>query len=497
MSRGNITAIVVIVLLIGAFVFISRSFNDDSDYMKWQFDYRYDGEKKAYDRDFCIDYFKKDAGTSNFNKLEERLSRTEDLSDSSLYLFYNQRFDIDALETQALYDFVAAGNDALIIAHEFNFEFFNSIRGIQVIRDEFHIVKNNYDSASTLLDTINIRGKLRTPVSVITYSSNPFQTSFVVDTVNIDHDDYASATAYDWSDEEVYDEDEYSYEEEDYTYEEEDYAYEEEDIVYDEDEVASVEIDTDDEASDPEKLNTTHINLLKKEAPDAIIEQMGTSNTAGTNLLKIKYGEGHFYLHSQPVLFTNVQFDKPEVYDYVQLIFNEIEYKEIYWDELAFQFLNTKNDGYGLSDKSYFEYIFKNRALKTAFYFFLIGLGIFLIVGIKRKYNNIEIVDPVTNSSIDFSKTIARLYWLNPNHRKMADQKMKMFLFEVRNRYGLSTHVLDEDFKVRFKAKSGVQEKVINRLFDAYNLARKSPRIHHDVLVQISNAIVSIRKDWK
>ena len=119
------------------------------------------------------------------------------------------------------------------------------------------------------------------------------------------------------------------------------------------------------------------------------------------------------------------------------------------------------------------------------------------MVGIKRRYNAIEIVDPITNSSIDFSKTIARLYWLNPNHRKMADQKMKMFLFEVRNRYGLTTHELDEDFKIRFGAKSGVSEKLINRLFDAYNLARQSPTIHSDVLIQISESIVKIRQEWK
>lgn len=121
----------------------------------------------------------------------------------------------------------------------------------------------------------------------------------------------------------------------------------------------------------------------------------------------------------------------------------------------------------------------------------------FLVVGIKRKYNTIEVLDPVTNSSIDFSKTIARLYWLNPNHRKMADQKMKMFLFEVRNRYGLTTHELNDDFKSRFKSKTGVSDKLINRLFDAYSLARQSSTIHKDVLIQISETIVLIRQQWK
>lgn len=482
MNRGNVALIVVIVVVVGFLVYLSSLSSNDSDMYKWQFRYQYDGEKLAYDRDFFIDYIKKDVGASNFNKLEERLSRSKNLQDNSLYLFYNRNFDIDKTETEALYQFVMEGNDALIIAEDFNYEFFKQLRGIQLVKEYGYLILSRYDSALTIVDTVSIQGKTRTPISIITYGVNALSSSFVVDTVHLDQDIYNQSKGYNWEEEDYADPeyDEYTYEEEEYDYEEEAFSYDEEDFSYEE-----------------EVLDETVISKPQVEYPTPSIEVLGKAKKLGPNVLKIKFGKGHIYLHSNPVLFTNVQFDKPEVFTYVQEMSKDLSYDHVYWDELSFQFLNAQNEGSGITDKSYFEYIFKNRALKTALFFFLIGLLVFLVVGIKRKYNAIEIVDPLTNSSIDFSKTIARLYWLNPNHRKMADQKMKMFLFEVRNRYGLTTHVLDEDFKIRFRAKSGVSEKLINRLFDAYNLARQSPSIHHDVLIQISESIVKIRQTWK
>jgi hypothetical protein len=477
-NRSNIILLVLILVVVSFLVYASRQVKDGSERSKWRFEYQYDGEKKAYDRDFFINYLKKDVGSSNFTKLDERFSRNDDLEENGLYFFFNRDFDIDKTETKALYDYVVKGNSALIIANDFNFELFKEIRGIQIDQSDQYLVLSTYDSAIRVTDTIQYSDKKTVPVSVISYGGNPIFTSFDIDTSDIDNDIYSDATIYDWEDD-----NDYVYEDEEYVYEEDEYSYEEDEYTYE----------------DEEPKNVLEETILEVETkyPKSEISSIGTSHSQGSNILEIKLGEGTIYLHSTPIVFTNAQFDKPEIFNYVESVFNDIEYDHIYWDELAFQFLNAENEGYGLSDKSYFEYIFNNKALKMAFYFFLVGLMVFLIVGIKRKYNAIQIVDPLTNSSIDFSKTIARLYWLNPNHRKMADQKMKMFLFEVRNRYGLTTYVLDDEFKLKFKSKSGVSEKHINRLFDAYNLARHSNSIHEDVLKQISETIVVIKQQWK
>ncbi len=482
MRRSNIVLIIVILVVVGFLIYLSNSSRQSSDMAKWRFNYGYEGENLPYDRDFFIDYMEKTS--EDFTELEERFSRIDKEESKGLYFFYNDNFAIDRTESDALYEFVAEGNTALIIAHDFNFELFKKIRGIQLKSDDPYFSIDRVDSAITLTDELSLDNK-PTSINIITYGENALRSSFLVDTSNLANDIYGKSTTYTWE-EESYEDETYAYEEEEYAYEDEAYDYEEDSYKYEE--LETVELDPVELGKENKTFDIDEIQQ---------ITVLGKTKKQGANLIRIDMGEGSIYLHTNPVLFTNAQFDKPEIFEYVKTMFTDIDYTQVYWDELSFQFLNAKNEGYGLSDKSYFEYIFKNRALKAAFYFFLIGLIVFLVVGIKRKYNTIEVLDPVINSSIDFSKTIARLYWLNPNHRKMADQKMKMFLFEVRNRYGLTTHELNDDFKSRFKSKTGVSDKLINRLFDAYSLARQSSTIHKDVLIQISETIVLIRQQWK
>ena len=107
------------------------------------------------------------------------------------------------------------------------------------------------------------------------------------------------------------------------------------------------------------------------------------------------------------------------------------------------------------------------------------------------------IFEPLGNSSIDFTKTIARLYWLNPDHGKIANLKVQMFLFEARTRYGLSTHELDDRFKALLVAKTGVEEKWIRRLLESYRVVQTVKTVHEDRLKQIDEIISHIRANWK
>ncbi len=488
MNRTTTIAVFLIVLLLGVLLYFSSSSKKKNDYVKWQFNYEYDNQKLAYDRDFFIDFIKTDVGPSNFEKLDERLSRQDELDSNSLYLYYNQSFSIDKTETDALMDFVKEGNSAVIIAEEFSRELFKSLRGVQIKYDTVvhNTINYPYDSARYINESVTLFTNKNVPIDFTVFGyANPFNIQFLVDTNDISDDYYAQKPT------EVY---EIEYDEDDYI-DDEDYYSDNDEESYSSDEAFG---EFDDENHEVTEIELDETALDFTTPVDVTIEVIGKTKRNGNNALKIKYGKGYIYLHCTPGLFTNYQLDKPEVFGYLQRLFNDIDYQHVYWDRLRFQFLNnTGANGQTMEDQSYFQYIYKNKALKTAFYFCLTGILIFLIVGIKRKYNTIEVVDPVTNSSIEFTKTIARLYWLNPNHKRMAEQKMKMFLFEVRNRYGLVTHELGEEFRQKFQAKCGVPEKHIRRLFDAYDQTLKKAVIHEDILIQISDEIGNIKQLWK
>ena len=468
MKRSNIVLAVMIALIAGALFFLSRFFGRNSDYLDWQFQYEYHEEKLAYDRDFFIDFLEKDIGKSNFHRLGERFSQTIDSSNAGLYLYYNSNYPVDEVEAFAMLDYVRKGNNALVISHTFGGPLYDYLVELNAYRENsnFYNYSANIDSAIILIDTVSLFGQKTVESEVVVYGADrPFNYKFEIAPENriiLEEGSWEVIEEEDDLEEEAYDDNEYS--------DEEDYVDEEYDWY-------------------------TNANRYE-DFPTPKYEVIGRVNDS-INLVKVKVGEGYLYLHCSPVLFTNAQLDKKDVFGYCQKLFEDIEYTDIYYDELKYQFLNREDSGHGRADQSYFMYIYKNKALKWAFVFLLVGVLVFLLTGIKRKRKAIEVVEPLTNSSIEFSKTIARLYWLNPNHKRMAEQKMKMFLFEVRKRYGLPTHTLNEDFKERFIAKTGLTGKYVNRLFDAYRVAQQSETIHRDLLIQISDAIVYIRQHWK
>lgn len=225
---------------------------------------------------------------------------------------------------------------------------------------------------------------------------------------------------------------------------------------------------------------------------------VGTTSEGHVNAIKVPVGKGFVYVHSMPIAFTNFVMLDSLAFNYANAFFNKFTYQRVYWDELSFVMNQNSSDPevdeYG---ESAFKHLFANPALKLAFYSILLLSVVFIILASRRYQPAIRVVEEPVNSSISFSKTIARLYWLNPNHKKMAEKKMKFFLSEVRMRYGLDTRIMNEEFREQFRRKSGINERQINRLFDAFTIVTRSQTIHADLLQQISDSITFIRQQWK
>jgi hypothetical protein len=238
------------------------------------------------------------------------------------------------------------------------------------------------------------------------------------------------------------------------------------------------------------------INLICDKA--SRFDVVGTTGDGLVNIIRLQVGAGHIYVHSAPVAFTNIVMLDSQAFRYADALFKNIVFDKIYWDELNFIQVNESGESKTEEfDQSAFVHIFSNRSLRFAFFTILISVLIFVLLAMRRYQPAIPVVEAPTNTSISFSKTIARLYWLNPNHKKMAEKKVKFFLSEIRLRYGIETKKIDEEFKEKLRRKSGVDKRQINRLFDAYIVVNKSQNIHADLLKQISDSISYIRKSWK
>lgn len=204
-----------------------------------------------------------------------------------------------------------------------------------------------------------------------------------------------------------------------------------------------------------------------------------------TNFVKVKYHSGEFYLHTQPVAFTNFHLLKENHHEYAEKVLSHLPNGNVYWSI-------KDQDGSLLSD-SPMRYILSQPALKWAWYLFLIGMLAFILFNAKRKQRIVPILTPLSNTTIDFAKSIGNLYYQEGDHDNIINKKIIYFLEKIRNEYLIDTTTLDNDFTTKLQHKSGKNLTDIRKAVFLINAHFKSPHnsIEED-LIQINNAIEKI-----
>lgn len=203
------------------------------------------------------------------------------------------------------------------------------------------------------------------------------------------------------------------------------------------------------------------------------------------NFIKVPYKKGHFYIHLQPAAFTNYHLLKDNHYQYTQKTLSYLPKGNVYW------FIKQQE---GLSESgSPMRYILSQPALRYAWYLFLIGIIVFMVFNAKRRQRIIPIIKPLSNTTVDFTKTIGNLYYQEGNHQNLIDKKIIYFLERMRNEYLIDTIVLDENFIKKLQAKTGKDLKDIEHLVYLINYQKKS--YHQSIesdLIEINKAIEKI-----
>jgi hypothetical protein len=200
------------------------------------------------------------------------------------------------------------------------------------------------------------------------------------------------------------------------------------------------------------------------------------------NFIKVNYNGGEIYLHTQPTAFTNFHLLKDNHKEYAEKVLSYLPKRDIHW-------LSEKSSGKNISD-SQLSFIFKHPALKSAWLLFLIGMGFFMIFNAKRKQRIVPIINPLPNTTVDFTKTIGNLYYQEGDHTTIIDKKIIYFLERVRNEYLMDTTKLDADFVKKLHQKSGKDYFIIEKAVFLINNHRKSPHTSiEDDLVEINKAL--------
>jgi len=214
---------------------------------------------------------------------------------------------------------------------------------------------------------------------------------------------------------------------------------------------------------------------------------LGTCQAKYANFVKIKLGDGAFFVHTEPVVFTNYYLVDKQKYDYAFRALSYLPKTATLWDEY-YKPNKTESD-------TPLRYILSDAPLKAAYYLLITGIVLFMIFEAKRRQRIIPIIKPHRNTSKEFAETVARLYLHNRNHKDIATKRFKYFLEHIRSKYFMIfNNQFDEKQYELIASKAGVNLELVKSIFENYHLIEAKDGIDEATLNQFNTLIENFYK---
>lgn len=197
--------------------------------------------------------------------------------------------------------------------------------------------------------------------------------------------------------------------------------------------------------------------------------------------IKIYHGKGAVYLHTQPIAFTNYNLLKDN-YTYAENVFSYLPDRKVLWDPQIHRSKLSENYNNDEGRESVFSFFMQNPSLKWSLYIFLLSLLLFMLFNARRKQRAIPVITELKNSTVEFTHTIANLYFKENDHKDVIDKKIKYFLERVKRIYLIETTNLNETFIEILASKSGNSLDATNYLIKTIiDLNKKDMCTQHEL----------------
>ncbi len=191
-----------------------------------------------------------------------------------------------------------------------------------------------------------------------------------------------------------------------------------------------------------------------------------------TNFVRLKVGEGYFYFHTNPIMFTNYYLDGDSLAaNYARNVFAHASNNQLIWDRESVNL--PKVEGKKRARPSGpppkpLQYIFSRTALRWSWYL-LLGLSLtYILFRGKRRQRRVPIRSSNRNTSLEFVETIGTLYFQQQDHKGIINKQMHLFLGHIRQRYHLVTRDLDEKLIDRIVVRARVDRTIVQDIFNQY-----------------------------
>ena len=208
---------------------------------------------------------------------------------------------------------------------------------------------------------------------------------------------------------------------------------------------------------------------------------LGINQDGKANFIRIRHGDGNFFLNTVPLAFSNYHMLNEDNSGYIFRALSCLPVQETIWD-----------DYYKAGNKfssTPLRFIVSQDSLSWAYYLGLTSIILFIIFYGRRKQRIIPVIPPLQNSSLEFVRTVGNLYYQQKEHNNIAMKKIAYFLDYLRNRYFLKSSVLDDEALKKISDKSLYPIEKLKNLFSLIEQIRNGNFVTETELVKVNSQI--------
>lgn len=209
---------------------------------------------------------------------------------------------------------------------------------------------------------------------------------------------------------------------------------------------------------------------------------LGRGNNGGANFIRLKKGKGAFFIHLAPLAFSNYFLLHKNNVGYYKAALSVIpqNISRVVWNDYYLTKPRVRKE----KDPSWFRVLMKYPSFRWGLLTAISSLLLFVLLEMRRKQRIIPAWQRPKNESLDFVKTIGRLYFDKGDHKNLAKKMSAYFLDHIRTNYKLATHTIDKDFAEAVHHKTAYSLDRLKKIVDFIQFINTAPAISE---TQLSN----------
>lgn len=215
----------------------------------------------------------------------------------------------------------------------------------------------------------------------------------------------------------------------------------------------------------------------------ASTQVLGQVNDRRPNFIRIRRGQGWFYVHADPLCFSNyfMLFAHNQTYTAKALSYLPAETRTLYWDEY-YQHGPAPSGGV-------MQFVLDHLYLRWAWWIALAAALLYLVFGSRRRQRVIPHWAPPENTSVDFARVVGDLYFNQGNHKHLAEKKIRHFLEFTRSTLQISGRRWEDTLAEELAVKCQVPRGQADDLVRLMVRVQTEEKVSNALLSQLNSAI--------